>query len=195
MQSSATQSLRKIILVILSLSKDDINISNFTLRRAQCDNYLSSFLIFTVSFFALNVFTSSTYCQLDNLKWQKADLSYEKQTHHSKRDYSFEAENANEFLTKSLTNTYWFFISDFDGDNCPFRPTCSSFLLQSAKETNIFQASLMFFDRFTRDMNIAKGHDHYPRAIDGYYYDPPQNYTLNQGRIKYLPPAFIVDDE
>jgi putative component of membrane protein insertase Oxa1/YidC/SpoIIIJ protein YidD len=195
MLSSASQSLKKIILVILSLSKGDINISNFTLRRAQCDYYLSSFLIFTVSFFALNVFTSSTYCQLNDLKWQKADLSYQKQIDSSKRDYSFDSENAGEFLTKSLTNAYWFFISDVDGDNCPFRPTCSAFLLQSANETNIFQASLMFFDRFTRDMNIAKGHDHYPRVSDGYYYDPPENYTLNQGRIKYLPPAFIVEDE
>ena len=53
----------------------------------------------------------------------------------------------------------------------------------------------MFFDRFTRDMNIATRHDHYPRVSAGYFYDPPQNYTLNQGRIKYLPPAFIVDDE
>jgi putative component of membrane protein insertase Oxa1/YidC/SpoIIIJ protein YidD len=132
---------------------------------------------------------------MENLKWRKADFSYEKQTHQSKRDYSFDSENAGEFLTKSLTNAYWIFISDVDGDNCPFRPTCSAYFLQSAKETNIFQASLMFFDRFTRDMNIAKGHDHYPRVNDGYYYDPPQNYTLNQGRIKYLPPAFIVDDE
>jgi putative component of membrane protein insertase Oxa1/YidC/SpoIIIJ protein YidD len=141
------------------------------------------------------LFTTSAFCQMENLKWRKADFSYEKQIHSSKRDYSFESENAGEFLTKSMTNAYWFFISDVDGDNCPFRPTCSAFLLQSAKETNIFQASLMFFDRFTRDMNIAKGHDHYPRVSAGYYYDPPQNYTLNQGRIKYLPPAFIVDDE
>jgi putative component of membrane protein insertase Oxa1/YidC/SpoIIIJ protein YidD len=195
MRNSAKQSLKKIILFILSLSKDDINNFNFTLRQAQCDNYLSSFLIFTVSFFALNVFTSSSYCQLNDLKWQKADLSYEKETHDNKRDYSFESENPGEFLAKSLANAYWFFISDVDGDNCPFRPTCSSFLIQSAKETDIFQAFLMFFDRFTRDMNIAKGHNHYPRVNDGYYYDPPQNYTLNQGRIKYLPPAFIVDDE
>ena len=141
------------------------------------------------------LFTTSAFCQIENLKWQKADISYEKQIHTKKRDYSFKSENAGEFLTKSLTNVYWFFISDVDGDNCPFRPTCSAFLLQSAKETNIFQASFMFFDRFTRDMNIAKGHDHYPRVSAGYYYDPPQNYTLNQGKIKYLPPAFIVEDE
>jgi putative component of membrane protein insertase Oxa1/YidC/SpoIIIJ protein YidD len=141
------------------------------------------------------LFITSALCQIENLKWRKADFSYEKQIHSSKRDYSFNSENAGEFLTKSLTNAYWFFISDVDGDNCPFRPTCSAFFLQSAKETNIFQASLMFFDRFTRDMNVAKGHDHYPKVSAGYFYDPAQNYTLNQGRIKYLPPVFIVDDE
>lgn len=139
--------------------------------------------------------TTSAFCQMENLKWQKADLSYEKPDKFISREYSFEADNAAEFISRSFTNAYWFFISDVDGDNCPFRPSCSAFFLQSTKETNIFQASLMFFDRFTRDMNIAKGHDHYPRVSAGYFYDPPQNYTLNQGRIKYLPPAFIVDDE
>lgn len=141
------------------------------------------------------LFTSSAFCQVENLKWQKADISYEKPTKQTHRDYSFEADNAGEFITKSLTNAYWFFISDVDGDNCPFRPTCSSFLLHSSKETNIFQALLMFFDRFTRDMNIMKRQDHYPRVSEGFYYDPPHNYTLNQGKIKYLPPEFIVDDE
>ena len=147
-----------------------------------------------VIFFSL-LFITSAFCQIENLKWRKADSSYEQPIKQSPRDYSFEADNAGEFLTKSLTNAYWFFISDVDGDNCPFRPSCSAFLFQSTKETNIFQASLMFFDRFTRDMNIAKAHDHYPKMSSGYYYDPPQNYTLNQGRIKYLPSSIIVDDE
>ena len=115
------------------------------------------------------LFTSTAYCQIENLKWQKVDLLYEKPIRLSKRDYSFQADNAGEFITKSLANAYWFFISDVDGDNCPFRPTCSTFLIQSTKETNIFQASLMFFDRFTRDMNIVKGHNHYPRVNGGYY--------------------------
>jgi putative component of membrane protein insertase Oxa1/YidC/SpoIIIJ protein YidD len=141
------------------------------------------------------LFITSAFCQVENLKWRKADFSYEKKVQSSKRDYSFKSENAGEFLTKSLANAYWFFISDVDGDNCPFRPSCSSFLIQSAKETNIFQASLMFFDRFTRDLNTAKGDDHYPKVNSRFYYDPPQNYTLNQGRIKYLPPAFIVGNE
>jgi putative component of membrane protein insertase Oxa1/YidC/SpoIIIJ protein YidD len=141
------------------------------------------------------LFITSAFCQIEKLKWQKADISYEKQFNYDKRDYSFEYDNAGEFITKSIANAYWFFISDVDGDNCPFRPTCSAFFLESIKETNIFQASLMFFDRFTRDMNIAKGYNHYPRVSAGYFYDPSQNYTLSQRRIKYLPPSFIVDDE
>ena len=138
--------------------------------------------------------TTSAFCQLDNFKWKKADLSYEKPDKFIHRDYSFEANDAVGFLTKSVANAYWFFISNVDGDNCPFRPSCSSFLIESAKETNIFQASLMFFDRFTRDMNLSKGHNHYPRIKSGRYYDPPKNYTLNQGRIIYLPPTFIVEE-
>lgn len=145
-------------------------------------------------FFILLFISTTVFCQLDNFKWQKADYSYEKPDNFIPRNYSFKAENAAEFVTKSFTNAYWFFISDVDGDNCPFRPSCSVFFLESIKETNIFQASLMFFDRFTRDMNLAKGHYHYPRVRTGYYYDPSKNYTLSEEKIVYLPPAFIVDD-
>ena len=91
-------------------------------------------------------------------------------------------------------NAYWFFISDVDGDNCAFQPTCSSFFIDATEETNIFQGSLMFSDRLIRDTNPFKIND-YPRDKSGYYYDPAYNYTLNQRRIKYLPPTFVADDE
>lgn len=146
-------------------------------------------------FFVLLFISTSAFCQIDNCKWQKADLSYEKPIKFIQRNYSFDADNAGELLTKSFANAYWFFISDVDGDNCPFRPSCSVFFLESIKETNIFQASLMFFDRFTRDINLVKGQYHYPRVRSGYFYDPAQNYTLNQGLINYISPEFIVDDE
>ena len=151
----------------------------------------NSFKLFLILLFI----STSAFCQVDNLKWQKAALSYEKPDNFIPRNYSFESNDPVEFVAKSFTNAYWFFISDVDGDNCPFRPSCSVFFLEAAKETNIFQASLMFFDRFTRDMNFVKGTYHYPHVSSGYFYDPPQNYTLNQGRINYLPPAFIVDDK
>jgi len=48
------------------------------------------------------LFTTSAFCQIENLKWRKADSSYEQPIKQSPRDYSFEADNAGEFLTKSI---------------------------------------------------------------------------------------------
>lgn len=147
-------------------------------------------------FFLIVFISTSAFCQLDNLKWKKADLSYEKPNNFRQRDYSFEFDDAGDFAKKSIAHTYWFFISDVDGDNCPFRPSCSSFLMQSVEETNIVQGMLMFFDRFTRDMNLYKGHNHYPRVKSGYYYDPPALYTLNKLNVNYYytPATEVVDD-
>ena len=146
------------------------------------------------SFLIILLFTTSAFCQLDELKWQKAVLSYQKPDEFRTREYSFDADDPGEFIKKSFVNAYWFFISDVDGDNCPFRPSCSSFFIESAKETNILQASLMFFDRFTRDMNLSKGSYHYPRVKSGHYYDPTLNYTLSEEKINYLPSTYIVDE-
>ena len=138
--------------------------------------------------------SSLNFSQEDFVKWGKAEISYQKPENYQKRDYSFASDNAGELVTKSFINAYWFFISDVDGDNCPFRPSCSTFLLESVRETNIFQASFMFFDRFTRDMNLFKGNNHYPRVKSKHYYDPAVNYTLNSEKINYLPAGFVVDD-
>jgi len=145
-------------------------------------------------FFIILLLTTSAFCQVENLKWQKAYFSYENPDNIRERNYTFESSNAGEFIKKSFVNAYWFFISDVDGDNCSFSPTCSSFFMDATAETNIFQATLMFSDRLTRDLNPVK-RDNYPRDKNGHYFDPANNYTLNQGRINYLPPAFIVEDE
>jgi len=144
-------------------------------------------------FFVLLILTTSVFCQIDNLKWKKANLSYELPDHFRHRKYSFESDNAGEFFKKSFANTYWFFISDVDGDNCPFHPSCSSFFMDATEETNIFQASLMFSDRLTRDSNPVKKNK-YPLDKSKHYYDPAFNYTLNQERIEYPQPTFIVDE-
>ena len=52
----------------------------------------------------------------------------------------------------------------------------------------------MFFDRFTRDMNVYKKHDHYPRVKSGHYYDPIDLYKLDEDRIEYIPASVIVKD-
>ncbi|MCH7964809.1 MAG: membrane protein insertion efficiency factor YidD [Bacteroidetes bacterium] len=126
------------------------------------------------------------------VKWEKADTRYEKPSEFRHREYSFDTENVSGFIAKSTANAYWYFISDLDGDNCPYRPSCSSFFVQASKETNIVQGTLMFFDRFTRDFNIYKRHEHYPRVKDGHYYDPVSLYTLDENQIDYIPPSVTV---
>jgi len=146
-----------------------------------------------ILFFFIGI--NSAFSQTDFVKWEKADFHYEQPVEQTRRDYTFEAGSAGEFFIKSIANAYWFFISDVDGDNCPFRPSCSTFFVESVAETNIPQGTLMFFDRFTRDMNVVKKHRHYPRVVSGYYYDPPGLYTLNENQIEYIPPSVIVEDE
>jgi len=145
-------------------------------------------------FFITFLFTTSAFCQLEYFKWQKADISYEQSDQIEHRNYSFKSENVGEFFKKSFINAYWFFISDVDGDNCAFRPTCSTFFVDAIDETNIFQATLMFSDRLTRDTNPVKINN-YPQTINKRYYDPYINYTLVQENINYQPPTYVVDDE
>lgn len=145
-------------------------------------------------FLLIILIPASAFCQTENLKWQKADLSYQLPDNYRHREYTFDADDAGDFIKKLLANTYWFFISDADGDNCPFRPSCSSFLMDAIEETNIFQGTLMFFDRFTRDLNLSKGKNHYPRVRSGHYYDTALNYSLQVEKIYYIPPSHIVEE-
>jgi putative component of membrane protein insertase Oxa1/YidC/SpoIIIJ protein YidD len=142
----------------------------------------------------LIIFTGKSFCQLESLKWTKQEISYTKSDHFKPHNYSFQSDDAGEFMKKSFVNAYWFFISDVDGDNCPFRPSCSTFFIDATEETNIFQGTLMFSDRLMRDFNPFKNY-HYPLDKSGHYYDPSINYTLSSQKIKYLPPTFIVEDE
>jgi len=142
----------------------------------------------------LVTFTEQSFCQLESLKWTKQEISYAKPDSYEEHHYSFHADDTGEFIKKSFINAYWFFISDVDGDNCLFRPSCSTFFIDATEETNIFQGTLMFSDRLMRDFNPFKNY-HYPKDKSGHYYDPSINYSLSSQKIKYLPPTFIVEDE
>lgn len=128
-------------------------------------------------------------------KWGKQEVDYQIPADSKSRDYSFRIDSPSDLLIKPLVNAYWFFISDVDGDNCPFRPSCSAFFAEAVKETNVFQGTLMFFDRFTRDMNFISRTDNYPRVPEGYLYDPPSAYTLNSEKIKFIPASTVVRGE
>lgn len=144
-------------------------------------------------FVIISFLTISGSAQTDWVKWGKAEISYEQPVSFRHRDYSYHNNSVTDIAVKSFANAYWFFISDVDGDNCPFQPTCSRFLLESVKETNLVQGTLMFFDRFTRDYNFIRRYERYPRVKSGHYYDPVTLYTLNENRIEYIPPSTVVE--
>jgi putative component of membrane protein insertase Oxa1/YidC/SpoIIIJ protein YidD len=145
--------------------------------------------LFIISFICL-FSLDSLISQTDWERWGKAETDYQLLNKFQHRDYFFNTDNPSKYFVKSLANVYWFFISDVDGNNCPFKPSCSSFFIQSIEETNLAQATLMFFDRFTRDMNIFKM-GHYPRTKEGYFYDPPSLYSL-ANPIEFIPSSEIV---
>lgn len=143
------------------------------------------FIIISLVFFAPAVIFAQ---ETDWQRWGKSEVQYTSvpadEISHAKEGRSFGS-----FLLGTSHKLYSFLISDLDGDNCPFEPTCSNFFIQSVKATNIFQGSLMFIDRFTRDMNILKI-NHYPFTPDRRHFrDPVINYMLRADRINYIPPT------
>ncbi len=143
--------------------------------------------------FLLVSFTA--FAQADMQRWGKADISFQIKPVTAERNSGIESSSLTDILVKSLINTYRILISDVDGDNCPFNPTCSSFFVESVKETNIFQGTLMFTDRLTRDTNFIGRESQYPLAANRKLYDDPSNYKLNPLEIKYIPPSVIINDE
>ncbi len=132
----------------------------------------------------LLLFATYSFAQTDWQHWEAKSVSYELQSA-DKKDYSVDSSNAYASVLSILRNGYYFLISDLDGDNCPFNPSCSSFFVDAVKETNLFQGILMFADRFTRDLNFLRSHSQYPLKINGKFFDPAYNYTLNLQKIKF----------
>jgi putative component of membrane protein insertase Oxa1/YidC/SpoIIIJ protein YidD len=106
---------------------------------------------------------------------------------YQEREYDLSIQSPSDVIVKPIINTYWFFVSDVDGANCPFHPSCSSFLVESFKQTNPLQGVVMFFDRFTRDTNVFGRNEHYPRYGKNHFYDPVTLYTLDEEQIKFIP--------
>jgi putative component of membrane protein insertase Oxa1/YidC/SpoIIIJ protein YidD len=135
-------------------------------------------------FLLIILFTGSCiFAQTDWEKWEAAEISYELPAV-PKKDYTFNTDNFGSLFLSGLKNVYYFTFSDLDGDNCPFHPTCSNFFVSAVKETNIFQGTLMFADRFTRDSNLFKTRTNYPYINSGKLYDPVNNYLLDANRIQ-----------
>lgn len=135
----------------------------------------------------------SSVAQTDWQRWEKSEPNYQKEHFYSQRDYSYRDNSFSYIVSKTLINAYWYLISDVDGDNCPFHPSCSSFFVQSVEETNLIQGVLMFFDRLTRDSNPVGREEHYPVYKNYRLYDPPTLYALDKNKIKYIPPKRVIE--
>ena len=146
-------------------------------------------------FVFIALISTSVFAQTDWVKWEKSEPSYHQKDDYEVRDYNLKIETVADLILKPVINAYWFFISDVDGANCPFHPSCSSFLVQSIKETNPIQGTLMFFDRFTRDTNVFGRFSHYPRYGKNQFYDPVTLYQLENDKIKFIPANTFVNDE
>jgi len=146
--------------------------------RFKTEKLLS--IYFCLFFFCI---TYNLNAQTDWVRWEAKQVSYELPSHQN-HDYTLDKSSFGMTVFSVLRNTYYFFISDLDGDNCPFEPSCSAFFLQSVKETSIFKGPLMFADRFTRDLNFFKGTDHYLLLPSRKFSDPAYNYTLHSKKIK-----------
>ncbi|MCX6149122.1 MAG: membrane protein insertion efficiency factor YidD [Ignavibacteriales bacterium] len=175
----------------------ELRITEYKVKRKFIINiYLlevkRTYLILLIS--VISILTPlNIHSQTDWQRWEPKEISYQLLVP-EKADLLFDNTSISNFVLSGARNTYKLFISDLDGDNCPFNPTCSSFFIQAVKETNIFQGALMFGDRFTRDFNIFKRKGFYPLAKNNHFYDPVDNYTLHQEKIRIIPTSEVVNE-
>lgn len=135
-------------------------------------------------FLAIIILTVSAKAQIETANWEKVEQDY--RVKNAEAEYQSSVENE-QGIFSLIRDFYSFTISDLDGDNCPFHPSCSVFFVRAAKTESLPKAVLMFADRFTRDTNFLKVLKEYPMHAAGKFYDPVHNYTLDNSTIKYLP--------
>jgi putative component of membrane protein insertase Oxa1/YidC/SpoIIIJ protein YidD len=114
---------------------------------------------------------------LEDLKWGAVEPEYAPERVRSEREYSFEFEGVLDALATTTIYGYRFFFSDVDGENCPFRPSCSQFFVEASRRYGVVHGGLMFADRFTRDATIVKSAAQYGAPEGGKYVDPPERYS------------------
>ncbi|HET55654.1 MAG TPA: membrane protein insertion efficiency factor YidD [Ignavibacteria bacterium] len=115
--------------------------------------------------------------QVETNKWQTHKIDYQLSVP-QKKEYILNTANLSTVVISSAQIVYYSLFSEYDGDNCPFHPSCSAFFVEAVERTNILQGSLMFADRFTRDMNFFKGYHSYSIHSTGKFFDPVYNYEL-----------------
>jgi putative component of membrane protein insertase Oxa1/YidC/SpoIIIJ protein YidD len=126
--------------------------------------------------FIIIIISIPLFAQTETGHWTSQKPDY-KILQPAEKDYSLDTSSFGNMALSGFQNTYYFLVSDLDGDNCPFTPTCSHFFVIAVKETNLLKGTLMFADRFTRDLNFIE-RDKYPRDKNGRLIDLPQKYEM-----------------
>ncbi len=136
--------------------------------------------------FAIILLTSFLFGQNEISHWSGRTPDYRIKVNHNS-ELKSDATGLQVKLVRGFQSLYHSLISDYDGNNCPFTPTCSAFFVEAVRETNLFQGALMFADRFTRDLNFIE-RNKYRRTENGRLIDLPENYELNRSKINFVLP-------
>lgn len=107
--------------------------------------------------------------------WQPSTVDWSEELPVKKKFYELSGSVA-EVSFIILVNGYRLFVSEPDGENCPFDPSCSRFFIESLKQTNLFEAILLASDRLIRDTSFGNKHRHYHIDKFGKLIDPPSRY-------------------
>jgi len=127
------------------------------------------------------IFHLQLSAQTDWVRWNKSENYFIKneqiEFHYHNFSDSIVSLNTNKLnIAALLVKFYKRTISDFDGDNCRFHPSCSEFFAQTNKITNPLISVFLFFDRLTRDTNIFSEGRY--KIINNKFYDPPEDYIF-----------------
>ncbi|MBU2586238.1 MAG: membrane protein insertion efficiency factor YidD [Bacteroidetes bacterium] len=90
----------------------------------------------------------------EDRRWEKVPVQYSISIADEKPKFDLKFKTAEDYVLKPALNLYRIFISDADGANCPFDPSCSHFFLDAVNKTNFLEGLLLFSDRFQRDANL-----------------------------------------
>ncbi|MBK6681834.1 MAG: membrane protein insertion efficiency factor YidD [Ignavibacteriales bacterium] len=117
------------------------------------------------------LFNSQSFTQ----SWEPKPIDYTEEIQAKSKYYKIEGDIP-EAAFKLLVNGYRLFISEPDGENCPFNPSCSRFFVEALGQTNIIEAFLLTSDRLIRDTSFGNKFKHYHIDKYGYLVDPPSRY-------------------
>ncbi|MDP2303330.1 MAG: membrane protein insertion efficiency factor YidD [Ignavibacteria bacterium] len=132
-------------------------------------------------------FSLRCYSQDNSTKWGKKNFTYTNKELATVQSENGDTKSSSKSLVSPIIYLYGKTISEHDGDNCPFHPSCSSFFLDAVHQTDFISGILLFADRFTRDTNPVKSSKKNFLLPTGKLYDPVKKYLLKSEHFIFSP--------